>query len=145
MNSYKKEQTVIEIGEKSHKVEVAAFPARKAIKIQIKLARFIAPLLANIDTSDTSKITQSLNSSTIASALKGSLDEEKIEKLILELLEVTTIDNKVIGTGNEPQFDIIFAGEFGLLFDVIKFVLEVNFGSFLEKLGVTSKKEALQS
>lgn len=140
MNQYKHKDTTIEIGEKSYKVVVTAFPARRAIKMQIKIARLITPLLANIDTSDKSEITKSLNSGTIASALKGSLDEDKIEKLILELLETTTVDNQVIGKGNEVHFDMLFAGELGLLFDVIKFVVEVNFSSFLEKLGI-SKKE----
>lgn len=144
MSTYKNKDTTIKIGDKSHKVVVSAFPARAGLKLQIRIARLIAPIIGNSMGSDPKASKVNINGNEIVSALTNALDEDSVELLILKLLEQTAVNDQLIGFGNESQFDMLFNANYGFLMDVIKFVLEVNFGSFLEKMGI-SFKESPQS
>ena len=56
-----------------------------------------------------------------------------VDFIVLELMQGTRIDDKEI-TG--AVFDMEFAGNYGLLYKIIGFILEVNYGSFFESLNI---------
>tara|TARA_Y100000310_G_C20703455_1_gene832276 strand:+ start:7913 stop:8344 length:432 start_codon:yes stop_codon:yes gene_type:complete len=118
-------------------VEVTAFPARMGLKLQVKLVKTIFPLIGlsqDMNIKDSSQVINNLATSL------SSLEDEKVEDLVLELLSNTVLDNKTIG---EPHnFDVVFSSDYGLLFDVLKFVLEVNYSSFLSKIGISNLSKA---
>ena len=121
---FKQEKTKID----GKEVVVSKFPARYGLGLQVRLVKTVLPIVPTDNNSDT--ITK------MAEGLSGLTDDAVIE-LVLDLLKQTTVDGKPVG--EDAHFDIVFSGEFGLLFDVIKFVLEVNYKSFLEKIGLMKK------
>jgi hypothetical protein len=114
-------------------VEVTAFPARQGLKLQVKLVKTIFPLIGLAQGDDTLDSSQIINK--LATSL-SSLDDNSVEALVLELLDNTVLDNKTVGETH--HFDIVFSADYGMLFDVLKFVLEVNYSSFLSKIGISS-------
>jgi hypothetical protein len=113
-------------------VTVTCFPARLGLKLQVKLVKTVFPLMGLAGDTGNPDDSQMINK--LATSLSG-LDDKNIETLVLQLLSSTIVDNKT--AGDAAQFDFMFSGEFGLLFDVLKFVLEVNYSSFLSKIGIT--------
>jgi hypothetical protein len=101
--------------------EVTQIPAREALKLAAKVLKYIAPL-ADQD---------------ITAAL-ATLDDSAIE-LVVKILSTTKQDGKLINTGE--MFDECFTGDYMHLFEVLKFVVEVN--NFLVP-GVTSKLETVK-
>ena len=122
---FKQEKTKIS----GKEVVVSKFPARYGLGLQVRLVKTILPVIpTDGNTNDTiSKMAEGLS----------NLTDEAVIDLVLDLLKQTTVDGKLVG--EEAHFDIVFSGEFGLLFDVIRFVLEVNYKSFLEKIGLMKK------
>lgn len=127
------------------KVTVTQWPARKAFKKKLKLARLLGPSFAEIlsgwKSSKTSEENISIDSSEIDLSKVGSaiqmlfdkMDEDEMLDLILELFSSTRIDGKEL---TNEEFDLIFAGKTVTVYKVIGFVLEVNFGSFFGKGGI---------
>ena len=138
MSSYKNKETIIKVGDKSHKVVVSAFPAREGLKIKIRIARLIAPIIGNSIGSDPKNPKPNIDGSQIVSALTGALDEDNVESLVLKLLVSTAVNDQL--AGEEAVFDQLFSANYGFLMDVVKFVLEVNYGSFLAKMGISFKE-----
>lgn len=119
------------------KYYVSQFPARRALKLQIKLIKLLAPSLftsldgykGNILDADIGN----LSFGRAAEMLVNRLDEHDLENLIMELFSMTRREGKEI----TPQlFDLVYAGNFGELFQAIAFVLEVNFASFFQQIGI---------
>ena len=111
-------------------VEVTAFPARFGLKLQVKLVKTIFPLIGlsqDVSSQDNSQVINNLATSL------SSLQDDQVEELVLQLLSNTVLDSKTVGEAH--HFDIVFSADYGMLFDVIKFVLEVNYSSFLSKIG----------
>ncbi|MDX1811582.1 MAG: hypothetical protein R3240_06515 [Gammaproteobacteria bacterium] len=76
--------------------------------------------------------------------LLSEMEPEKSEALIMEILELTTVDgHEVVQT-----FDLTFQGKYLTLIKVVAFSLEVNYKSFLpenglQKLKVMAKKQSV--
>jgi hypothetical protein len=119
---------------------VTQFPARRALKIQAKLIKLLAPLFFAKD----DLLDKEVNDPKVmraASGLLDRLDEDYVVNLVMELLVSTRREGKEITDG---VFDTVYAGNFGELFDALVFVMEVNFKSFLDKIN-TGKKHQLES
>jgi hypothetical protein len=65
------------------------------------------------------------------------VSEDELVEITKKLLGSATINGKPL----MPQFEIVLAGQVGTIFLLLKFALEVNYGSFLGDLA--SKAKAL--
>ena len=131
------------------KIVIMTFGARKGIKIQAKLLKIMVKfglgffsLVGNKKDSkqitdnkeQLSKIldqdidTSKIDLNQIATLLISELGEDDVLNLIIKLLSSTKINGKPMN--NVDMFDDTFSGEYGLLLEVVKKVLEVNFKSF---------------
>ena len=112
------------------KVQVTKFPGRMGLMLKLKLLKIVLPIIPKDESSGSDVM------SNIATALTNHADEE-IFDIILELLNQTIVDNKPVG--EQAHFDIVFSGDFGLLYEVITYILEVNYKSFLDMIGMGEK------
>ena len=110
--------------------QVTQLPARRAIRLKAKLIKLFGPAFAQM------YIANSANGPDIAKAieiLSSSIDENTFEALIVEVL------NGVRKNGVEltpPVIDLEFAGYMATLYQVVWFVLEVNFSNFFQMMGI---------
>jgi hypothetical protein len=124
--NYKQEKKKIS----GYEVQVTKFPGRQGLALKFKLLKMVLPIIPKDETSGADVM------SNIAKALTEHTDEEIID-IILELLGQTLVDNKPVG--EEVHFDMVFSGDFGLLYEVITYILEVNYKSFLDMIGMGEK------
>ena len=122
------------------KVMVTSFPARYGFKLQAKLLRIFGPVIGELvsgmkgkkeSASETDVNLSGL--STSIEKLFDSLDEDKAEKLVFELLQSTRINGQEV---TATVFDEVFQERYDTLYKTIGFVLEVNYGSFFGKSGI---------
>ena len=99
---------------------VTQLPARRALKLKAKLFRMFGPLFI---TSDANNL----------QALCNSLDENKIESLVLEMLQQVRKNGQEL---TESTFDMEFAGDMAGVYKVLIFVIEVNYGNFFSMLNI---------
>jgi len=130
-------------------VSVNPWPARHAFAMKIKLLRLLGPSLGELigtvvdGKSDGKKAFDILSSdvdferigSTIRN-LMDVLDEDTFMNLVDKILDSTRVDGKEIS--DEETFNAIFTGSLELVYKILWFVLEVNFGSFFGKSGIGS-------
>jgi hypothetical protein len=63
-----------------------------------------------------------------------TLDDKRMTELIFRLVKGTRINGQEV---SKPElFDVTFQGNLGFLFNVIKFILENNFSSFIRGSGI---------
>lgn len=120
---------------KSVNVICSDFPARRGLEIAQRLGELVTPLLSivdskNINSKSISIMDIDVDMSILADALSKSIGNPDLLKLIMDLMSFTRVDGQEV---NIPEvFDIVFAGDYALLFKILKFILEVNFTSFFE-------------
>lgn len=132
-------------------ISVTPWPARKAFKNQIMLGKVFGPSLrelgAAIKGATDTGIDSDADFSMIGQAFANlfeHLSESEAESVLKKLTDGVLVNNV------EPtpeQFDTYFAGDMMGIYKVIGFVLEVNYGSFLEKSGIGAllqKKQTTQ-
>lgn len=124
------------IGTVSYKV--TQFPARTGLKLKTELIKLLAPSLMSVSGLD--KNIENINIGNIIGALCDKLDEDHVENLVLRLLACTRREGKEV----VPIFDDVYAGNYGELFNALKLVIEVNFASFFQQLGIGNLKENIQ-
>lgn len=129
---------------------VSQLPAMKATKLFYRLSAVAVPVLGRaaqgleLDSLDMSKGAANANVN-ISSLLKNAGDaaqlffekmsEADFEKTVRELLETATFSKDGSeGTRLMPQFDVVLAGEVGVILQLVAFALEVNFKDFLPGL-----------
>lgn len=117
------------------KVEVSDFPTSQMIDLQIELSSIIIPMLAGIELKNINgKIdwnaikSANINVELVVKGLLSSLNSHRILTLIYSLLSFTRVDGKEVN--KKEIFDIVFAGEMKLLFEVLLFVMKSCFGDF---------------
>lgn len=114
--------------------------ARLALKLKLKLIKLMLPTTFHAAVSfdqDKKGKEGKFDASVMGKAIESlvmRLDEEEVSNLVLQLLSGTRKEGMDISSG--MTFDNEFAGNFGELYQVLLFVLEVNFGSFLRGLGI---------
>lgn len=121
-----------------HTISVTQFPGRIGFKYKLRLLKLMAPFAKSFNTENTEfnlldmKI-DAILLSNLANGLMEVLDPEDNMDLILGLLASTRYDNKEI---TPVVFDMEFAGDFLIVYKILVFVLEVNYGSFLGPAGI---------
>jgi len=117
-----------------HTYEVTQFPTTKALTM---LNRLVCLLGESIGT-----MTDDGGFSSAAKTLIGRLEGEDLAEFCQSLLEKVTIDGQK--QQGEKYFDLHFAGQIGHLFEVVAFVLEVNFNDFLSVLKTAFQAAMIQ-
>ena len=124
-----KEKTIDE-----HNVMVTQFPGRRALLFKTRLIKLIGPSVAQMFTGKS--LDANVDFSVISKALDKlaeNLKEDEYVKFVLDLLQCTRLDGKEI---SESVFDNEFAGNLLLMYKVLWFTLEVNYGSFFGQGGI---------
>lgn len=126
-----------------NKYIVTQFPARRALKLKTRLLKLVAPSLFSAFGNSGTNIMEAKVDSTMlksaVSALVDRLDADEVEDLVISLLASTRREGKEL---NAAEFDRVFAGNFGEMYSALVFVLEVNFGSFLDQFRTGSPEES---
>lgn len=124
------------------KYQVTQMTARRALRMQAKLLKLFGASLAHIllpSAGEEENIKgATFSKSEAINALKDlacEIDESTFEKLVVELLSGVRKEGIEL---NEGVIDLEFAGELNTLFQVIWFVLEVNFSFFFGEGGIGS-------
>lgn len=115
---------------------VTQFPARRGFQLKIRLARLLAPALGptlgGFEAAKLAKLVDAdINPGMVGkgfAALFESADPDDIMDLVMTLLSDTRRDGHEI---DEALFDREFAANYGHLYKVLAFVLEVNYSNLL--------------
>lgn len=124
------------------KYSVTQLPARRALKLQAKLAKILGPCCSEIFIA-AGKDVDSADSiiPKAISLLLDKIDDKTFDEFVVEMLQ------GVRKSGIEltaSTVDLEFAGNLNELFLVLKFVLEANFSDFFSGGGILSSLLNLQ-
>jgi len=112
------------------------FLGTRGIKLQTKLARLVMPLMSGVK----SVKSMDLDTSKMVEHLLTNLTESKVIELIKELMGHTMLDNKDMT--KSANFDFMFAGNYQMLFEVLRWVIDVN--NFFGKGGIGAMIEKVK-
>lgn len=133
-----------------HKVTVTQWPARKALTVKLRLVRAIGPglgeIIGGMKGTEESVLDSDMDLSKVTTALEkllSALDEATFMALIKTLISSVRVDE--VDMSNEKEFDMMFTSKLELLYKVIWFVLEVNYGSFFGEGGIGEAVEKAKS
>jgi len=96
------------------------FMATQGLKLQIRLGKVIGPAIGQLVGDNENAMGNFLT------IIFEKMDEEETLKLIKDLMRNTKVNNQDL----TKVFDEVFAGQYMDLFDVIAFIIRVNYGSF---------------
>ena len=124
------------IGE--HEVSVTQFPARRAIKLKMRLINIFGPaigeLLGSVDkVKGSSVIDANIKGSSLSAGfakLAGAVDPDLMVALMEQLFTSVRLDGREFSW---EMADTEYAGDIGRLYEIAYFVLRVNFESFFDK------------
>lgn len=127
---------------------VTVFPGRKGFKLQARLVKFVAPLMAGVSVKPNEgggmlDASLTFDGAQVVNTLLANLQEDAALKLVMDLLETTFRNEKPLdGNG----FDDAFSSNYGELAQAVTFAIEANgfFGLGLEGGGLSSLFEALK-
>ena len=114
-----------------HDIQVTAFTALKGLSIKSRLIKIISPAFSGLAKSVKLKngisiLDSELNLELIGEALQHLMEniaDPKVIDLILELLEFTTYDGKVL---KKEIINIEFAANYLTLYKILIFVIDAN-------------------
>jgi len=115
-------------------VTVTQFPGRRALFFKTRLIKLIGPSVTQLFTGK--GLDLNIDLVIVAKALDKlaeNLKEDEYVKFVLELLQFTRLDGQEI---NDSVFDNEFAGNLLLMYKILWFTLEVNYGSFFGQSGI---------
>lgn len=114
-------------------VVVTTFPATEAIDISNKLISNVVSLISIADNLDGNHI------DIITNIFKNNFNSPDIIKLILQLLQYSKINS--IEIKDTKILNVTFSSnDLSLLFNILKWIIEVNFKDFLELLKIAIAK-----
>lgn len=114
-----------------NKYQIELLPARKGLKLAMKLSQVILPTLgSSIDALDN---TDGTGFTRVALLLVEQMDQFDVVELMDELL-----DNAVVN-GKELDIDSHFIANYGELVEVLEFAVRENFESFFEAKGLKDR------
>ena len=125
------------------KITVTQFPGRKALFYKVKLIKLFGSSIGAM-LAQAKGLTAQVDMSVFAAAmdkLATTVDEGEFTRFVLELLQLTRIENVPI---TEASFDMEFAGNLLSMYKILWFTLEVNYGSFFGENGIGKILSALQ-
>lgn len=103
---------------------VVQFPAMKALEVMVVLQNMTPGASPDTDLS------------TAARAAMSKMDPKAMKQMVLDVLQCTTAHipgtTKLIPLTSQKEIDQVFSGKLKLLFEVIGFAIEVNYGDFKE-------------
>jgi len=128
-------QTIAKVKEKTingNKYVVTKFTARKSVHVLWELGRTGIPAFVKAISSmeNIKSSNRSIDSDSLTKAFEmlfEKCDHDKIDYIIDELLSLTFVNGQPL----LPQLDLIFQGELDVMFKVLAFSFEANYGSFL--------------
>lgn len=112
-------------------IMVTQYPGRKSIEIKAKLFKLLGSSLVRLFSG-----TEAFDLSSLSSAIDIFIDKlnpKEFTAFVLELLQSTRIDGKEI---TDSVFDTEFAGEMSLMYKILGYTLEVNYGNFFGEAGI---------
>lgn len=121
------------------KYSVVLFPARFGLRIKTELVKLLAPTLLSMASKQDMDVSK-VDLSAMIRPLVDSLHEDKVIDLVMRLFSSTRRNDKEI---TESAFDSMFAGNYGEMYQALRFVVEVNYGSFFQEIGIGKVKENL--
>ncbi len=101
---------------------LSAFPATRGLRIMKELTKLVGPSFAAWAKGED-------GIAGVVTKLVENLDAVNVETLVKEIVSGATKDNMSI------NFDIEFAGNYMVLFKLVKEVIEFNFGGVFTNLG----------
>lgn len=111
----------------SKKFLCTQFMAREGLKLQFRLIKQLGPVMGTLASEG------DIDASSIAKALSQKIDEDACFDLVMDLLKSTKYKNQDIrGT----DFDIAFAGDYKTLFELLYFIIDLNYGNFFGAGGI---------
>ena len=108
---------------------VTQLPARRALKLQAKLIRMFGPVLAQCFLTENNKNNDIVKGLEI---LANHIDENAFESLIVELLQGVRKNGMEL---TPATIDMEFAGDMAGIYQVVWFVIEVNYANFFSMIG----------
>lgn len=139
--SLKTESIDLETSEGPKTFEVTQLTVLRATKMLTRLGRLLGPSLKDMKGGTDAEALKMLGAAAIGDLL-ARLEETEVERLLLDLLETTTVD----GAPVKKQLDLLFAGSLVEMFKLAAFALQVNFGDFFAALAdLTRAKPASAS
>lgn len=110
-------------------------PARRAIKLKVKLMKLFGPVLAQLflTVNDSNEAEGKQNLVKAIEILSEHIEENAFESLVLELLQGVRKNNMEL---TPPVIDLEFAGNISELYQVLWFVVETNFSNFFSLMGI---------
>lgn len=112
-------------------ITVTQFPGRKSLQYKIQIVKLIGGAFAHLLSGTKSvKDFTTMDVSILVPAIEklaAQLNPNEFVDFVLTLFSMTRIDGKEI---NATIFDMEFGGDLALMYRVLAFVLEVNYGSF---------------
>lgn len=115
---------------------VTQLPARRALRLKAKLIKQFGPVIAQVFVTATEKGTDEEKKSDLVAAiqiLSRHIDENSFEQLIVEMLQGVRKNGVEL---TPPVIDLEFAGDMAALYQVVYFVVEVNFSNFFSLMGI---------
>jgi hypothetical protein len=117
---------------------VTQLPARRAIRLKARLIKLFGPVAATffIASEGISEDQKKLDLVKCVESLGNHIDENALESVIIELLIGVRKNNIEL---TPAIIDMEFAGDMATLYQVVWFVIEVNFSNFFLMFGIGSQ------
>lgn len=111
---------------------VSQLPAMRSMRLMHRLAKAVGPALLKAAGGKAVSLKELdlSNAGEAAQMLFETFSENDFETLIRELLESATVEHEGRTIPLMPVFDVVMAGKPGTILKLLKFALEVNYGSF---------------
>lgn len=130
----------IKSNDKVENVSITTFSAFKGLNFGRRILHLISPILKTLDSGDKkvdittlkNQLSKSkINMDKLVDALMSSTEDSKLENLIFELVQTTSVGKHDLC--EKEKFDNIFADNYGFLFEILKKIFEMNLSSFFKK------------
>lgn len=116
--------------------ELTQMMATASLRLLPRLGAAMGPALSklSITSKDIGHLDLTMAGEAIA-ALTQKLTSDELDYIVQQLLYSLAVNGKPCEPGPGKAFDIIFAGRTLLVFKLLKFALEVNYGDFFAAAG----------
>jgi len=124
------------------KITVVTFGGRRGLQYKLRLIKAIGPIVPGLLSGSETKTIAGLMKTDLDFAVLGkaieafllTIDDSTTFQLIIDLLSMVRVNGQDIST--VTVFDDVFAANYQLLYKVLFFVLEVNYGRLFGKGGI---------
>lgn len=113
------------------KLHTTRIPGRETIRVFNKLWKIPVDIFKSGTSSSNEVSIGEMDIGAIVNCLLENLEDDKVMTLIYEIFQSSKIGADDLNS--DIGFDKVFAGDLGLLFEVLLFVCELNFSSLWKK------------